>query len=362
MNYIKRFLSASDYEDTITPLIFVGRVTMIAPFYIKKNMKRIKLKVSIPFALLSLLLLILYAVSVGFVTFSGETLGGRYFVSPFLKMCNQLRIVLSYSLMTILVIKNFMKKNIYETIANSLKEIDSMMRLLGISKNFNKIRLNHIILVFTFESIHCLYVLTSLGTSLSLTRVYSIGMLYVLHYPPFSTTGTLIIFAALINILRTNLLILHKELLKVCQKQSFIKSEKPLFVLTERILQTTVLTYSNEKVRKDNLIAKLRIIFKVYDKICYCAENINEFFTWNMLAILSLSFIAILFNMFYLLNTLILIWNNGSVQDEIAFLFYCTFQCLSNLLVILIIVLSCFKCDVKVGFSNDKHITIRCKM
>lgn len=336
-------LKSSSMFDAMFPVLSLGSIMGITPFKLMIKPGQSKMLLSIPYSILNILhLFIFFYCYIYVIVF--ETISFIYNNAPLFKYTEMSQIYIGFLTMTAIhVLKFFNRDNLanHFEFAETLREI---FHNLGTKRIYTHLKLKlYIAVVLQFALCAFLLGLNIMGAA-RLRPHERFPVLVVVVWPTCVIAMAQFITSSFIYCTKTNLLTLNGEICKIQSKPHGIPA----------VPTTSIQLYPKTKISlplqtmKHDVLEKLDLIWKAYVRICEMSNNLNDYFYWMILAILVLSFINTLFNVFYFLCILAYANKRFLHMYEI----YCIrlAKCLVNAVNMYFLSVMCNVCETEVSF------------
>lgn len=274
-----------------------------------------------------------------FVMMYDETIVSIVYSSLLFKISDHLRAVFGLIVISFSIIHTLITKSFYGNILNLYCKIDNLFHVLGIQKNYTDLRTKIIVVSSVYYIVSFSYVTLSLILISAWNKRSSYPMNIVMYGPSFVITMILVFFNTNVKIVTNNLALLNKQL-NIMDENHYKRS----FVYNKIYKISALFHFENIEITKN----RLQTIMKIYDTICQSADKINKQFTKILLIIMAISFVSVVFNMFYVFMTMAWIFQSNNTNKLLTFLLFSLHQCILNSTNVGLAITACQSCEAEV--------------
>ncbi|XP_077285460.1 putative gustatory receptor 28b [Arctopsyche grandis] len=132
------------------------------------------------------------------------------------------------------------------------------------------------------------------------------------------------------------------------------KLELRLAIIKSGEIKNTFINLKNSKINviftrnpPDVIEYRIYIFIKIYDCLCQSADIINKYYTKCILVVMGISFVSIVFNIFYILNELVWLLKNSPTIEDVSFLMFSLHQTFTSIVNIMCTVTMCNDCEIE---------------
>lgn len=352
---IKRFksmfnlqLTAKSPKDVLIPVIYLCRLVGIAPYTYIAEEGISKTVFHYPSLMWSLFIHMSYIISTVTVIINGESITNLFKFSPFFKYGDIFRIQMGLCCILFLSISSIFQRNKYSEVLEMLNVIHFLFGAMKTHMNYSKIKTRIVVAMSTSVLFHLFYLSINVLLINWSMNFPSWSLVMSLYFPTVVSIFTYTILNSL-NLITINCFsVLNAEIKKIMKKR-ISSSETNKAIEAKKIFRFNT-TPSNDS----QIMEKIGLCWKVYDKICDTCDCANEIFSIKILFILSGSFVLFVFNEYQVLSTI----PNVNIKDEqYPVMFFSMHQAILSSGISIVMIVLCNRCKEMVGILL-KHISI----
>lgn len=325
----KKLLNAETMLEAVQPLIFV-QLFIGFPYYVdqKKNSKKHETRSKTIIIFISIFGYFFFWWNVYQISTTGETTIDLINGSSLFKCGDRFKIYSDFFTMAVIYFNSVWNRDVLSKHLDSLLNIDSTWKVLGLTKDYVKIKRRYITGLALQNAIHVSQMISSTALLYSWTTDQTYSILFVMFVPSYIYTALLTIYLSNLGQARLNFVVINSELELILKHSLLTKTgaENACLKAGETSSrQKRLLRELCSPCRDEIVTQRLSLYWKIYDKVCDNIDYLNGCYFVKIFLILGVSFMSIVINVFVGLNALVWIANNK--RDERAFFFVCYSFC-----------------------------------
>lgn len=331
--FIDNFFKSTSVYEAISPLIGFGRLTNITPFNYhieSRKPKTVLLKKKI---LLNLMFLSFYLVCVYCVMMEGMFFSNpENNITKVFAFSEKAEFYLGFFVIHCIIVNRFRKIDNWAINIKYLLSIDILFEKLGLWRDYKRLK-KDILLSVMFQLVYCMiYVAFTIYTMIPyFNEVKNFALAFAKYGTTFHILATRFIISSYTHLVFFNLRSLNEEISKIKNmKVNFVKDSNNGKILTRNCF----------------IIKKLDLIFKIFSEICESNCVLNDSYSITMFAIISWSFFSTLLYSFYVMMSLIKLYDGNEMHWQMLLL--ALVQCLVNGFNFFWMIEACDKCENEV--------------
>ncbi|XP_073827559.1 putative gustatory receptor 28b isoform X2 [Musca autumnalis] len=336
-NRLRRLFSASQIYECIQPLMFLLYCHGLSPFYIANDNKgRKELKESI-WGYINVGAHILVYASCYILTLMNdhETVAGHFFHTDISLFGDFMQILSGFLGVTVIYLSAILPKQYVQNSLSIIQYIDNELRELGVRIRYSKIlRLNYVFLTSMIfanlcYSAGCIFILRS-GDR---TPSFSLHVTFVLQH-------TVVLYVVTVFACFTRMLDMRFHMMqKVLKNLSHQWDTRSIKAITQKQRSLQCLdSFSMYTIVSKNPSEIIQESMEIHQLICEAASTANKYFTYQLLTIISIAFLIIVFDAYYVLETLLGKSKRESKFKTVEFVTFFSCQMILYLIAIISIV------------------------
>lgn len=357
LDYVKEIFSASNFVEALVPVKILGLCFGVMPFDFILEGGHIRAVINIPSGVVALAGFMGYLYCIWKILIFEEmkkNVESKFAIIQ--SVSNFFCIVLGIIAMVFIFFSVFASGHADAKTMELLTEIDEIFDELNEKKDFSNIKMKTIgrLALFYVTQITLVSVNLYFMSTLMLYTSHEMGI--AVYAPGFISCTILIIFRTYVNLLNENTAVLNRLLRNTLTRHDESNSE-----LSSKALKRVVLKEPlyNIYLKSQDNSKRLKVLFKINDKICDCAENINRAYGFRNLIVITLAFVCDVFYVFNALATIVSSTGRKISKRDILFLYFSLSQLAMYTFVLYGTVHGCEECQNKViNYSFDSHIRI----
>lgn len=222
------------------------------------------------------------------------------------KYGNRFMVFASFSVVTLAYLSSLKDIKRYPKVALILADIESLLKPLGINKQYSRIKVNLIFACIAQSCVPYGQLILSLIQMSSWMEKLTYYEFIAMYSPSYICTVVLATYCTFIYEGNTlNCSIISSELELILKKRFLSKNEiESLFLdVDSTILHQKLMFEELETLSRDEVVfERLNKYWKIYDRICDYTESVNETFSFKVALIFGMSFGCMIFNVFITLS------------------------------------------------------------
>lgn len=347
-NFVARFFKSNNILEVLNPALLLA-----CPLKFNVVKGPTKALFSFPYLLFSGLIHALYFTSAVIVIIKKDSLvssnsSGLNLFREKVEICTGLAAVL------FLLLDTFVNRSDLAKAFDNLFEVDNIFESIGRRRRYDHLRCRVTILLILFYLLHIFS--AHLGERLKAEDDgFSLMVLsMVMHFPTYLIGVTLALFSSFVYMISLDLLILNREIEKICLLKEPI-TQNHYNAITDITGNMKKSSGSKKYSIKSIVPEKISVLWQAYTKICHTSLLVNHYFSRKIMVTIALSFLSALFNLFFFLTELIHLLRQN--PTDIPFLIYFSSRCLVHSVNLIIIISSCEACEELV---SRRKCVIKC--
>ncbi|KAM7353381.1 gustatory receptor 28b isoform 2-T2 [Cochliomyia hominivorax] len=334
---IRRFFSAKRLYECLQPLLFLTYWHGLTPFYIRSNANGVKyLKHSIWGYINVGIHIVIYSVCYIFTLINDcETVAGYFFRSRITHFGDFLQIVSGFIGVTVIYLTAIIPKHYVQRSLEIMQAMDEQLHGVGIKIMYSKV------LRFSY-----IYILCMVSANLGYTT-YSFQLLKSAHEKPSASLhvtfilqhtvvlSALAMYSCFTKMIEMRYNMMHRVLKNLCHQWD-TRSIKAI-AQKQRSLQCLD-SFSMYTIVSKNPAEIIQESMEIHQLICEAASTANKYFTYQLLTIISIAFLIIVFDAYYVLETLLGKSKRESKFKTVEFVTFFSCQMILYLIAIISIV------------------------
>lgn len=340
-----KWFASKSIKNALSPVIILASVLTVTPFKFKVQKGQSKTSFSIPYVIWFLL-----AKAVYFASFIVTVIYNPTNLSPNINMsilgvAEKFQIYTGFFSLVYLMVSAVINKDDLAKMFEIQDDVYKLFKSLERKPLYYQLKFKLFLLTLAYFSMY-----TTFSTLDVLFKSSSSGwafytMTSTLYSPVVQETATLVVFTAFVYVITLNLALLNEEMMKISFNQ-----ETTLNNLDNTKGSVDMWKMTNLQARDALLLEKLNLLWNIYIKICDCSFVICRYFSGKILAILTMSFLSVLLNFFFLLSSMFKLLNSDLIEGRV-FLF-AIIQFIFNSMNIIVIIYVCNLCEQRVRKIN----------
>ncbi|CAD7000368.1 unnamed protein product [Ceratitis capitata] len=292
---LRRFFHAHQLYESVQPIFIITFWHGLTPFFIKSDgTGNKKLKESI-FGYLNTLLHITIYVGCYVMTLMNnfETIAGYFFNTGISRFADTMQIVSGLIGITVIYFTAILPKHRLQHSLRIMQDMDVLLHSVGVKILYSKL------LRYSYLSLLCTLVEIFLLKSAELEPSTPLYIVFTLQHTVISIATAL--FQGIAKMLELRLVMLNKVLKNLAHQwdNSIVKplpKQRSLQCLDSFSMYTIVTKDPCEIIQES---------MEIHHMICDAASTANKYFTYQLLTIISIAFLIIVFDAYYVLETLL---------------------------------------------------------
>lgn len=347
-NILANVFKSKNILEVMHEVMVFARMSALMPFNFKVERRKSKTVLRYPYLVWSLAILVSYITSVVIVILTRDSHLNSNKRSGLNVFREQLEIFSGFASVFFLVVDTFVNKDNLAKTFEILFEVDAMFASIGRRRWYYLLRFRVSVLMIAFCVVHAIsgHLGERLKEKINTSSLMTLAM--ALHFPSYMIAMGLALFASFIYMISLDLLILNREIEKIC----LAKEQKMIIHYNTTTYATAVGVWAKQSsgsgtnVKNSVVLEKISLLWQAYTKICRSSLLINQYFSRKIMVIIALSFLSVLFNLFFFLTELIDLLRESST--ELEFLIYFASKCIVHATNLIIIISSCDACEMLV--------------
>ncbi|XP_067624583.1 putative gustatory receptor 28b isoform X3 [Eurosta solidaginis] len=333
---LRRFFQAQQMYESLQPIFVITYWHGLTPFWIKDDGAGNKLlKESIYGHLNTIIHVTLYVTCYVLTMLNDfETVAGYFFRSGISRVGDIMQVISGLIGIMIIFITALLPKRRLQSFLRTVQHIDLMLRSVGVHILYSKIlRYCYLMILFVFllDSSYSLVNLTLLKSA-NLNPSKPLYVVFTLQHTVIGIATAM--FHGILKIVEVRFVMLNKVLKNLALQwdNTVIKpipKQRSLQCLDSFSMYTVVTKNPSEIIQES---------MEIHHMICMAASTANKYFTYQLLTIISIAFLIIVFDAYYVLETLLGKSKRESKFKTVEFVTFFSCQMILYLIAIISIV------------------------
>ncbi|XP_055917526.1 putative gustatory receptor 28b isoform X1 [Eupeodes corollae] len=336
-SWARQFFTANQLHECFQPLFYVTYFQGLTPFYIKQDPNGIKrLKNSVFGYINALFHIIMYGACYALTLVNNcESVVGYFFRTRVSYVGDFMQVLSGFIGVTVIYISAIVPKHRLEKVLTLYCFIDDQLKDIGVEINYSKIYRYAYGLMISLLILNSVYIVGcfELMKSVDIRPSMALYVTFVLQHSVLSVAMSL--YSCVTRTLEMRIVMLNQVLKNLSNQwenrkiRSISAKSRSLNCLDSFSMYTIVTKNPCEIIHES---------MEIHHLICEAASTANKYFTYQLLTIISIAFLIIVFDAYYVLETLLGKSKRESKFKTVEFVTFFSCQMILYLIAIISIV------------------------
>ncbi|XP_058447184.1 putative gustatory receptor 28b [Malaya genurostris] len=338
----RKFFSPQNFYEAQGPILRITFLMGLTPFTVVREGSDVALRCTLFGYLNSCIHVVIFCTCYGITFMNHESVTAYFFNTEISILGDFLQIVIGLAALVLSFFYTIFRRNKLIHVFNSLTKTDEHLKEIGVEPNYNRTLFFNYMFIVTQVCVQVTYCGVSWTVaSLSLSNARPSLTAWVSFFLPTIITSMLItLFLSLVYQAKHRFFLLNQilESLKAISMEKNWARQNSVKVLKFQKPQNMSSVFTNTNRHLPETINRLA---RIQDELCDSCNGIEEYFKIQMLTIVTIAFLMVVFDSYYVLET---IFSNNFVHtsfSKIQFVLFFICQAALNASGVLKIVIVC---------------------
>uniref|UniRef100_A0AAG5DT01 Gustatory receptor n=1 Tax=Anopheles atroparvus TaxID=41427 RepID=A0AAG5DT01_ANOAO len=315
--YLSSFLNPTDFYAAQRPVLRVSFLAGMTPFTVVKGPTELMMLRCTPFGYInSSLHAILFCSCYVNALLKGETITRFFFRTDISTLGDVLQFTIGLTALAMTFFCSIFQRNKLINAFHALASIDRRFKEIGMETNYKSTLHYNLLVMCTKVIISSLYLLLCLAVFISSSTYPNLATWMAFLMPYFMMSMVVVVFLCFVNQTKHRFHLLNKVLkhLRQAVLEKRISPQRRLSywhaIKIQRPLGIASVYSNNDKTMPD----VVSTVADIQDALCEACSYAEDYFTIQMLTIVTIVFVIVVFNAYYVLDALI-----GSTSQDTPF-------------------------------------------